>query len=59
MKRKSDSTIFTVGDKIGINGTSPEIFKIEVEGNHCWLFYVALDGNKQVYTSSIVDAIKR
>jgi len=69
VKRVSDGVIFSVGDKIGINGTSPEIFKIEIDDDHCWLHYlsIAVPDERRIYakqgginyTSEIKDAIKR
>lgn len=71
VKRLSDGVVFSVGDKIGINGTSPVIFKIELELDYCWLHYMSIADNKEVpgqsyaktgsrnYTSEINDAIKR
>ena len=52
VKRISDGEIFTVGDKININRTQPTIFKIEIDGEYCWLHYLSIaEPNVEYYKS--------
>ena len=71
VQRISDGVIFSVGDKIGINGDSPEIFKIEIDKPYVWLHYLSIEHKDPYgrriynrrggvnYTSELQDAIKR
>jgi len=71
VQRISDGVIFSIGDKIGINGDSPEIFKIEINDPYVWLHYLSIEHKDPYkrkiynrrgginYTSELQDAIKR